>query len=326
MKWNNRLTELLHIAYPFIQAPMLVVTTPQMTAAVSEAGGLGSLPLGYSTAQAARERIRTVKALTQKPFAVNCFAYDPPAAGGQASETLRAYFNRYGLPFGPLPEGDPYPFYTGLLDVILEEAVPAVSFHFGLPAPAVVDRLHARGVVLLATATSVAEARQAEERGLDIVVAQGIEAGGNRGSFSHERLPEVGLVSLLPQVVGAVGLPVVAAGGLMQPKSMAAAFVLGAQGVQLGSFFLRAAESGATASWKAAVQEATDTSTVLTRAWSGRYGRGPHPRSAIAAIPYQPIERTRAGKRYSRSAIVLGRPVGAFGFWRCGSRAPAGSD
>ena len=275
MNWNNEVTRLLNIQYPFIQAPMLVVTTPQMVTAACEAGCLGSLPLGYSSLEKARDNIRAVKALTSKPFSVNVFAYKRPESIDKKNvPVLHSFYQKYEVSFPEhLPEGDPYTYYTDLIDLFLEEGIKVISFHFGLPEPTVIKRLKSDGVILMATATSVREAVLVQEAGMDIVIAQGIEAGGNRGTFIEDQRPEIGLIALIPQICDAVNIPCIAAGGLMQPRSIASALLLGASGVQLGSLFLRSAESGATASWKKAVVASSDETTVLTRVWSGKYGR-----------------------------------------------------
>jgi Dioxygenases related to 2-nitropropane dioxygenase len=275
MNWKNKITELLHITYPLIQAPMLVVSTPKMVGAVSNEGGLGSIPLGYYSKDKALEEIKAVKKLTSKPFAVNLFAYEQSTEMKfKNMDVLKAIYQRYHIPFlDSLPENDPYPYYTELLDLIVSEAVPVVSFHFGLPDRSVVEYLHSNNIRLMATATCVQEALLIQERGIDIVVAQGIEAGGNRGSFIEGPLPQVGLISLVPQIADAVNIPVVAAGGIAEGRSIAATFFLGAQGVQLGSAFLRSVESGASVSYKNAVADSSDVSSVITNVWSGRYGR-----------------------------------------------------
>jgi nitronate monooxygenase len=275
MKPANKLTELLQVQYPIVQAPMLVVTTAQMVAEVCNVGCLGSVPLGYANQQKAKERIREVKALTNRPFAVNVFAYDKPThVTNLNTDVLRSYYEKYAIAFfDEIPTADPYTYYTNLMDVIIEEEIAVVSFHFGIPGEDVVKKLKSKGIVLIATATCVEEARMIAERGLDIIVAQGIEAGGNRGTFIEGNLPEVALMSLVPQIIDAVDIPVVAAGGIMQAKNIKAAFELGAEGVQMGSAFLRCKESGATESWKNAIALCNDTSTVVTNVWSGRYGR-----------------------------------------------------
>ena len=274
MNWKNRITDLLKIKYPFIQAPMLVVTGPEMVAAASEQSCLGSLPLGYSSADKAAERIRSVKQRTNKSFAVNLFAYEKPDAIPDIEPSvLKKFYQKFGVPFfDHIPATDPYTSYEDLIDLIIEEEIPVVSFHFGVPSGTVIEKLHQNNIATICTATCVEEAKMIEQAGIDIVVAQGTEAGANKGSFLNGN-PQIGLMALLPQVCDTVRIPVVAAGGMMQARSIAAAFMLGAEGVQMGSLFLRSEESGAPSSWKEAIANATDTSTVLTRAWSGRYGR-----------------------------------------------------
>lgn len=274
MNWDNRITQLLKVKYPFIQAPMLVVTTPEMVAAASEQSCLGSLPLGYSSTDKALERIRAVRKLTAKPFAVNLFAYQKSESVTRIEPlVLKSYYKKYGVPFyDHIPDQDPYTYYEDLVDLLIEEAIPVVSFHFGMPSAEVIEKLRRNDIVTICTATCVEEAKMIEQSGINIIVAQGTEAGGNKGTFLGGN-PQIGLVSLIPQVLDAVRIPVIAAGGMMQSRSIAAALMLGAEGVQMGSLFIRAKESGATPSWKDALVNSTDTSTVLTKAWSGRYGR-----------------------------------------------------
>ncbi len=274
MNWQNKITKAFKINYPIIQAPMLVVTTPEMVAAVSNKGCLGTLPLGYSNLSNAVEKIRAVKKLTTLPFAVNFFAYKPPVNTGIFPSSLKDLYEQYDIAFfEDLPNDDPYLDYTELINIVVEEKISAVSFHFGLPSERALEQLKRKNVVTLATATCTREAKLVEEAGLDMVIAQGIEAGGNRGSFLEDPLPQVGLFSLVPQIVDAVRVPVIAAGGIRDGRGIGAAFLLGALGVQLGSLFLRSEESGAPRSYKDAVANTEDTSTVLTKIWSGRYGR-----------------------------------------------------
>jgi len=275
MNWTNKVTQLLKIKIPFVSAPMLVVTTPEMVAATSNLGCLGSLPLGFFPKQRAIDNIQAVKKLTNKPFAVNFFAYDAPnKIPDLPAKVLRSYYEKNNIPFYPeIPHKDPFTYYTELIDTIIEENVPVVSFHFGIPDAKTLNKLKSNGIVTIATATCVDEAKMIEDKGVDIICAQSFEAGGNKGTFINGDAPEIGLISLLPRVVDAVKIPVIAAGGLMQGRSVAAAFMLGAQGAQFGSLFLRSKESGAPSSWKEAVKNSDDRSTTLTRAWSGRFGR-----------------------------------------------------
>lgn len=275
------ITRILPIDYPIIQAPMLGVTTPDMVAAIANAGGLGSLPVGGLSPEKTTDLIRETKAKTNKPFAVNLFTHETtlpvdPAELDAMQDWLAALYAEYGLPFERRGPAD-FTFYNyrDQVAVLLSEQIPVVSFTFGTLEPAVIDPLKRQGSRLIGTATSVREARLLAELGVDAVVAQGVEAGGHRGSFlTDEALPQVGLMALLPQIAAAVSVPVIAAGGLFDAGTVKAAFGLGAAGVQLGSYFLASDESGASAAYKEAVLGAGDTATALTRAFSGRWARG----------------------------------------------------
>ena len=276
MNWKNSLARQLNLDFPVIQAPMLGVTSPEMVAGVSNKGALGSLPLGLTSAEQASALIQLVKSKTSRPFSVNLFVHQTFSIEQMPDmEVLRSFYRRYALQF---PESDlttiPFPGYEDLIDLLIEESVPVISFTFGIPEAGIVSRLKSKGSVLIGSASSVEEAIQVEQSGLDMVVVQGIEAGGHRASFIDDVLPQTGLISLLPQAIDAVQIPVIAAGGLMQGRSIAAAFLLGAKGVQLGSAFLRSNESMASNTYKALVAASTDTSTVITRAWTGKYARG----------------------------------------------------
>ncbi len=274
MKWNNRITQILKIKYPFIQAPMLNFTTPQMVAAAADSKIMGSLPLGLMSVEKATEAITAVKKITGAPFSVNVFVYPKTNVPPDASLTLlKMYYEKSDLPFPGLPGNDPYTSYEELMDVIIAERIPAVSFAFGIPAKYIIDKLKERAVTLIGVATCVEEAKKIQDHGLDIIIAQGLEAGGHRGTFIEGDLPQVGLISLLPQVIDAVNIPVIAAGGLSQGKSIAAAFILGAEGVQIGSAFLRSRESAASDIHKKLIGSLKDTDTTITNAWTGRFAR-----------------------------------------------------
>ena len=280
MNWNNELTQLLKIKYPFVQAPMLGITTPEMVAAVSNEGGLGSLPVGLLSPEKTRELIVKTKTLTDKPFAVNLFAHDIPTMDVPQTQAIQEQLikisEKYGVSYTPVDLSQVRHFsYKEQLDVLIEEQVPVVSFTFGVLDEASIERLHRQNIILIGTATSVREAIFLENIGIDIVTAQGIEAGGHRGTFLFdEALPQVGLISLLPQVVDAVKLPVLAAGGITDPRPFKAAMILGAQGVQVGTAFVGSNESLAIASYKEQLGKTQDTDTVLTQAFSGRWARG----------------------------------------------------
>jgi nitronate monooxygenase len=278
MKVYNKVTAALQVAYPIIQAPMLGVSTPAMAAAVANAGALGSLAVGGLSPDVTRQLIRDTKRLTAKPFAVNLFVHDIPEAGDL--EPMRALLlslaqkNGYELAAADLDNFKLYT-YRDQLDILLEEDIRLVSFTFGCLDPASIALLKHKGIILMGTATCVREALILEAAGVDMVVVQGIEAGGHRGTFLEDMpLPEIGLAALLPQVKDAVKIPCIAAGAINSGASMNAAFALGADAVQIGTAFIATQESDAIPSYKKKLHEASDTDTELTRAFSGRWARG----------------------------------------------------
>jgi len=275
------LKSLLNINHPIVQAPMLGVTTPAMVAAASNAGALGSLPVGGLSPDRTRELIRATKALTNRPFAVNLFAHQPAVEVNEAEiEVMQDFIaelcREFNIPFERQEIKDfKFYYHQDLMDILLEENITVVSYTFGLLKDEVISALKAKGTILAGTATSVAEARLLAQAGNDIITVQGIEAGGHRGSFlMDEPLPQVGLFSLLPQIADAVDVPLLAAGGIYNAKTIKAAFTLGACGIQVGSLFIPVDESAASEAYKEAVLNAKDTSTQLTRAFSGRWARG----------------------------------------------------
>jgi nitronate monooxygenase len=278
MSRTNDLRALLGITHPIIQAPMAGATTPEMVAAVSNAGGLGAIPGAYSTPEQIAEAIATVRRLTDRPFGVNLFAGGIEPAEGVDAAPMLAILARHhatlGLPQPTLP-AMPGDRFAAQLDAVVAAGVPFFSFTFGIPSPEAIARLKARGTVIMGTATTVAEARQLEEAGVDTIVAQGSEAGAHRGTFGGSfEAAMVGTLTLVPQVVDAVGVPVVAAGGIMDGRGIVAALALGAAGVQLGTAFLTCRESGIPDAYKAAIRAAQAEETTLTRAFSGRPARG----------------------------------------------------
>jgi nitronate monooxygenase len=269
---DSRLTELLGIRYPIVQAPMAGgPSTVELAVAVSEAGGLGSIAAALLSPDELRRAIRAVRERTSRPFAVNVFAPLPPVeADPETVEAVRRELARHRERLGlPEPEPSPQPAWTveDQLVVVAEERVPALSFTFGIPP---LDGLD--GVVLMGTATTPEEAAALERSGVDVVVAQGAEAGGHRGTFIgsfDDGL--VGLIALVPQVVDAVSAPVVAAGGIVDGRGVAAALALGAEGAQLGTAFLFCSEAGAAPAWRRALRELP---TIVTDAYTGRPARG----------------------------------------------------
>lgn len=274
----RQLSTRLGIEHPIIQAPMAGgITTAELVAAVSNAGGLGSIGAAYTKPEDIVRLGRSVRQLTDRPFAINLFAPQPPPADVDPSRML-AVLGRYHQEFGlapPRPPTSPFPSFDEQVDAVLETGAPIFSFTLGIPPAAALERLRARRVVLIGTATNVREAKLLEAAGIDIVVAQGSEAGGHRGTFAEPfGAGLVGTMALVPQIVDAVKLPVVASGGIMDGRGIAAARVLGASGVQLGTAFITCPESGAAPAYKAALRTASDDATIITRALSGRPARG----------------------------------------------------
>jgi nitronate monooxygenase len=302
--WGPAFRQRLGVEHAIVQAPMAGgITTPELVAEVSEAGALGSLGASLLSPGALRAAIREVRARTRRPFAVNLFApvaMPPPAAGvvQRAAAALEPIRRELGLASPPdeLAAATLLPFDADL-DVVLDERVPAFSFTFGpLPADAM-RRLRAAGVFVLGSATTVAEAQALEAAGCDAVVAQGSEAGGNRATFAGPyEGGAIGTLALVPQVVDATRVPVLAAGGIMDGRGIAAALALGAAGVQMGTAFIPCRESGAPPPYKAAVLQRRDAdATALTRAFSGRLSRALRNRlmdeiEAAGAIAPYPIQ------------------------------------
>jgi len=274
---DTPLTRLLGVRYPIVAAPMAGGTsTPALAVAVSEAGALGSLGLAYTPPDAMREAIAAVRGGTEKPFNVNLFAFEAPAPGdlAAASELLDGLRAELGLPHPEPPARPPFTL-ADTYEVVRETRPPVFSFTLGHPPASLVADLREHGTRVLGTATTVAEAQALEALGVDAVVAQGSEAGGHRGTFAGPfESGLIGTLALVPQVVDAVSVPVVASGGIMDGRGIAAALALGAAGAQLGTAFLATPESGAPDAHKHAVLEGTEESTVVTPAFTGRHARG----------------------------------------------------
>jgi len=271
----------LGLTTPIIQAPMAGTSTPAMAAAVSEAGGLGSLGVGAMDAAGARKAIRETRTLTGKPFNVNLFCHVPATADAAREKAWLDYLApEFGKFDGAAPASlrEIYKSFVAddaMLEMLLEEKPAVVSFHFGLPAQEKIDALRAAGIVLLASATSLREAHLIEAAGIDAIVAQGIEAGGHRGVFDPDGYDEgLGTLALVRVLVERTGLPVIAAGGIMDGAGIAAALALGAEAAQLGTAFVGSAESAADAAYRTALMAGDTRPTTLTRAISGRAARG----------------------------------------------------
>jgi nitronate monooxygenase len=263
-----------------LQAPMAGgPTTVDLVVAVSDAGALGNFGAAYLTPQQIRDAIEATRERTRQPFGINLFVPLPEQAGFDAAASLarlRVYYEELGLPV-PLPPQMPSQTQTFAeqLDVLVAERVPVFSFTFGIPAAEQMARVKASGAFIIGTATTVDEAIALEVAGCNAIAAQGSEAGGHRGTFAvpAERAL-IGTMALVPQIVDAVRVPVIASGGIMDGRGIAAALALGAVSAQLGTAFLATPESGAPAAHKAALLEAHDDATAITRAFSGRAARG----------------------------------------------------
>jgi nitronate monooxygenase len=269
----------LGLAYPIVLAPLGGgPSTPELVAAVSNAGALGSLGAAYLSGPAIREAVAAVRRLSDRPFAINLFVPEreaPDLSRVPAAQALLApYRAELGLPTAPLPTPLTVPFEEQLEAVL--EARPAVfSFIFGVPDAAVLRAMRETGAMLVGTATTVGEARLLEQAGVDAVTAQGSEAGGHRGTFAapFERAM-IGTMALVPQLVDAVRVPVIAAGGIMDGRGIAAALALGASAAALGTAFLACDEAGTDAGYRRALADSSAESTSLTRAFSGKPARG----------------------------------------------------
>ncbi|MBN9663614.1 MAG: nitronate monooxygenase [Acidobacteria bacterium] len=277
---DRRLLQLLNIELPIIQAPMAGSDTVALARAVASAGGLGSLACALLSPDAVRESVRTFRVQNARPINLNFFCHrmeTPDEAAMQKwKEFLRPHYQQCGLDIEKVPAPRLRLPFDAEYCAVVEEVMPEiVSFHFGLPEPALVERLKQRGIIILSTATSVAEARWLEERGCDAIIVQGIEAGGHRGMFLETDIAtQAGLFALLPQVVDAVSVPVIAAGGIADGRGVVAAFALGAAGFQLGTAYLLCPEASVSPLHRQAIQQMTDNGTALTNLFSGRPARG----------------------------------------------------
>ena len=276
---ETRLTELLGLRYPIIQAPMAGSSTPAMAIAVSNAGGMGSLGCAMHSLDQLRADCQTMREGTNGAYNINFFAHAEPEMDAAAIDAMRAmlapYYAQLGL--GEPPEGSPPAptFGADHLAIMLEERPAVVSFHFDMPDADAVSALKEAGIVVLCSATNGREAREIERLAADAVIAQGFEAGGHRGTFTEPYEDgHVGTMALVPQIADAVSIPVIAAGGIMDGRGIAAALALGAEAVQVGTAFLTSPESACNDVYRDALTSAGDDDTRLTNAFSGRPARG----------------------------------------------------
>jgi nitronate monooxygenase len=276
--WSRTaLTGRLDITYPLVQAPMASISTAPMAAAVSHAGALGSIGAATMTLETVKAEVEATRSRTSRPFAVNFFVHRPPRLDAEVAQRTLARLEGYRLALGadPFPELVPAPpFGAEQMELMLALRPPVVSFHFGLPEPEAVKALQAAGIRILSSATTVAEARLLEAGGVDAVIAQGMDAGGHRGTFASSfEEGEMGTMALVPQVVDAVTVPVIAAGGIADGRGIAAALALGAAGVQMGTAFLGCPEAVIDPVYRRILSEPRAARTRITTAWSGRPAR-----------------------------------------------------
>ena len=277
---DRRIIDLFETEFPIVLAPMAGVVDAELVIAAAQGGALGSLPCAMLSPEQAREQINIIRQRVSAPVNLNFFchkAVDPdPKREAAWRQRLAPYYRELGLdPAAPINAANRAPFDAAFCELVEELKPEIVSFHFGLPDQALLRRVKAAGCIVISSATIVKEAIWLEENGADVIIAQGAEAGGHRGMFLTDNIAEQpGTFALVPQVVDAVKVPVIAAGGIADGRGIAAAFALGASGVQIGTAYLRCPESRVSAPARAVLAQAHDGSTVVTNVMTGRPARG----------------------------------------------------
>jgi nitronate monooxygenase len=277
---DRRIIDLFKTEFPIVLAPMAGVVDAELVIAAAQGGALGSLPCAMLSPEQAREQINIIRQRVSAPINLNFFchkAVEPdPKREAAWRQRLAPYYRELGLdPAAPINTANRAPFDAAFCEVVEELKPEIVSFHFGLPDQALLRRVKAAGCIVMSSATIVKEAIWLEENGADVIIAQGAEAGGHRGMFLTDNIAEQpGTFALVPQVVDAVKVPVIAAGGIADGRGIAAAFALGASGVQIGTAYLRCPESRVSAPARAVLAQAHDGSTVVTNVMTGRPARG----------------------------------------------------
>jgi nitronate monooxygenase len=303
---TTSLQKILNLELPIIQAPMAGVQGSALTIAVSNAGGLGSLPCAMLSLDDMRDELVTIKASCDKPYNVNFFCHTPPTVDDKRETGWRAalapYYEEYGIEVDAIPAGVRRdPFSAAALEVLQDFKPPVVSFHFGLPNPDLLAGVRAMGARILCSATTLAEAKWLEAQGVDAIIAQGVEAGGHRGIFmSDDITSQIGIFALLPQIVKTVNLPVIAAGGIADADGVAAAISLGASAAQVGTAFLLCDETTTSSVHRAALKNPDAMHTALTNRFSGRPARSIVNRvmrelGPIGEVPPFPLAATAIG-------------------------------
>ncbi len=277
---DRRIIDLFGIEHPIIQAPMAGSNGSAMVIAASQAGGLGSLPCAMLDAEKMRAELGVIRQQTSNPINVNFFCHTPPDPDPARDAAWKARLTEYYVELGldanaSAPAVNRAPFDDAMCEIVEETKPTVVSFHFGLPAETLLERVKAAGCIVISSATTADEARWLADNGCDAIIAQGYEAGGHRGMFLTDNVAtQAGTMALVPQVVDAVSVPVIAAGGIADGRGIAAAFALGASGVQIGTAYLFTPESLVSDLHRTALQETRDDQTALTNLFSGRPARG----------------------------------------------------
>ena len=343
---DRRLLDLFKTEFPIVQAPMAGVMDADLVIAAAQGGALGSLPSAMLSVEKAREQVNIIRQRVSAPVNMNFFCHTrgrcrSRSARPDGSSGWRLITRNSGsIPAAPINAANRAPFDAAMCELVEELKPEVVSFHFGLPEPALLKRIKAAGCIVIASATIVREAIWLEEHGADAIIAQGAEAGGHRGMFLTENIAEQpGTFALVPQVVDAVRVPVIAAGGIADGRGIAAAFALGAAGVQIGTAYLHCPESKIIAPHRAALAGAHDDSTVITNVMTGRPARGvanrvmrevgpispdapafPHAATALGAL-----ESGGGEARQGRFHQSLGRAGGRAGPQHAGGGADPGA-
>jgi nitronate monooxygenase len=277
---DRRLLELLKTEFPIVLAPMAGIMDADLVIAAAQGGALGSLPCAMLSVEKAREQVSIIRQRVSAPLNMNFFCHTPADADAKREagwkQRLAAYYKEFGVdPGAPVNAANRAPFDAAMCGLVEELKPEIVSFHFGLPEQALLERVKAAGCIVMSSATIVKEAIWLEQNGVDVIIAQGAEAGGHRGMFLTENIAEQpGTFALVPQVVDAVKVPVIAAGGIADGRGIAAAFALGAAGVQIGTAYLRCPESRVSSPARVALAHAPDDATVITNVMTGRPARG----------------------------------------------------
>ncbi len=277
---DRRLLDLFKTELPIVLAPMAGIMDADLVIAAAQSGALGSLPCAMLSVERAREQVNVIRQRVSAPVNMNFFCHKTvapePSREAGWKQRLASYYEELGIdPAAPINAANRAPFDAAMCELVEELKPEVVSFHFGLPEQSLLKRIKAAGCLVISSATIVKEAIWLEEHGADAIIAQGAEAGGHRGMFLTENIAEQpGTFALVPQVVDAVRVPVIAAGGIADGRGIAAAFALGASGVQIGSAYLRCPESKVIAPARVALAQALDDSTVITNVMTGRPARG----------------------------------------------------